>query len=123
MALARSSKAPAQIGMWKSTWAIVQKEWRIERRSGEVLSSTVLFAILVVVLTSLSFYVDPNSARNMAPGVLWMTVAFSGVLATGRTWAREREYGALRGLMLSPMPRVAIYLGKMLASFALIMVV
>jgi heme exporter protein B len=91
---------------------IAWKDLRIEARTGEVVIVTGLFAFLVTILASISFYIDPNNARLVAPGVLWIAVAFAGVLAMGRSWARERDHDVMRGLLLSPMPRAAIYLGK-----------
>lgn len=91
---------------------IAGKDLRIELRTGEILITVGLFSFLLTVLASLSFYIDVNASRQIAPGVLWITVTFAGLLAMGRSWMRERENDAMRGLMLSPVPRAAIYLGK-----------
>jgi heme exporter protein B len=101
-----------------ATWALLQKELRVELRTGEILVTTGLFGTLVAVLTSLGFYTDPNNALRVAPGVLWIAVTFAGVLAMGRSWQREREHEVFRALLLSPVPRAALYLSKLLASFA-----
>jgi heme exporter protein B len=101
----------------RGSWLVARKDLRIELRTGEVTVTTALFAFLTVVIASLSFYLDRNQARSVAPGVLWIAVTFAGVLAMGRSWARERENDALRGLLLSPLPRAAIYVGKTLSSF------
>lgn len=95
-----------------AAWLLARKDLLIELRTREITVSTGLFAILVVALTSLSFYVDDVVARRIAPGVLWIAIAFSGVLAIGRTWQRERENDAMRGLLLAPIPRPAIFAGK-----------
>jgi heme exporter protein B len=102
---------------------IARKELRIELRTGEVVVTTGLFALLVVVMASLSFYIDPEQARRLAPGVLWIAVTFAGVLAMGRSWARERDNDAIRGLLLAPVPRSAIFLGKGVATFLLMLVI
>lgn len=102
---------------------VALKDVQIERRTREITTTTTLFAVLVVVLSSLSFYLDQVLARKVAPGVLWVSIAFSGVLAIGRSWAREREQDAVRALLLSPIPRAGIYLGKTLAVFAFLLVV
>lgn len=98
--------------MLRASFQILMKDLQIELRTGEVVVSTSLFAVLVALLASLSFYVDRQSALRVAPGVLWIAITFAGVLAMGRTWGREREHDAVRGLLLSPIPRAAIYLGK-----------
>lgn len=102
---------------------IARKDLRIESRSGEILITTCFFGVLIAVLTSLSFYLDDTNARLMAPGVLWMSLAFSGVLAMGRSWAREREENVMRGLLLSPASRAGMFLGKALGAFLFLCVV
>src|SRR5688572_29524416 len=76
------------------------------------------FAVLVAVICSLSFYLDDESARKLAPGVLWVAVAFAGSLGLVRAFAREREEGAWTGLLLTPASRAAIFVGKAAFSFA-----
>lgn len=102
---------------------IAMKDLRIELRTREITTTTALFAVLIVVLASLSFYMDRGTARNLAPGVLWIAIAFSGVLAMGRSWARERDQDAMRGLLLAPIPRASIYLGKLISTLAFILAV
>jgi heme exporter protein B len=102
---------------------IALKDLRIEARTGEVVVTVGLFAFLVTVLASLSFYIDQSTAVRVAPGVLWITVTFSGVLAMGRSWARERDNDAMRGLLLAPIPRSAIYWGKAVGALVFLLVV
>jgi heme exporter protein B len=106
-----------------AAWLVFEKDLRIELRSGEILITTGFFALLITILTSLSFYLDDVIARRIAPGVLWISIAFSGVLAMGRSFQRERDNDAMRGLLLSPLPRPAIYLGKALGIFSFLTLV
>jgi heme exporter protein B len=111
------------VSLWRAALFVLRKDLQIELRTGEVVVTTGLFATLVTLLGSLSFFIDDASARLVAPGVLWVTVAFSGVLAMSRTWARERDNDVFRGLLLSPAPRAAIYLGKLLGTLVFLAVV
>lgn len=112
---------------WKmaiyAAWLIAAKDLRIELRTREITVSTGLFAVLTVVLTSISFYVDELVARRIAPGVLWIAITFSGVLAIGRTWQRERDQDAMRGLLLAPIPRASIFVGKAIGTLVFLLVV
>jgi heme exporter protein B len=110
-------------GLFASTMLLLRKELQIEMRTGEILVTTGLFATLIAVLASLSFYIDPDSALRVAPGVLWIAIAFAGVLAMGRSWAREREHDVIRALLLAPVPRAAIYLSKAIASCLFLFIV
>lgn len=107
----------------RAAWLIAVKDLRIELRTREITVSTGLFAVLVVVLTSISFYVDDLVARRIAPGVLWIAIAFAGVLAIGRTWQRERENDAMRGLLLAPIARPAIFAGKAIGTLAFLIAI
>jgi len=51
---------------------------------------------------------------DAAAGILWIAIAFSGTLALGRAFERERQSETLRALMIAPIPRPALYLGKLL---------
>lgn len=112
-----------RVGVLRAAWLIAVKDLRVELRTREITVSTGLFAVLVVVLTSISFYVDDLVARRIAPGVLWIAIAFAGVLAIGRTWQRERENDAMRGLLLAPIPRPSIFAGKAIGTLAFMLAI
>jgi heme exporter protein B len=108
------------VSFWTATWLIARKELAIELRTREILVTAGLFGLLVTVLTSLAFYLDNVQTQRIAPGVLWVAASFAGVLAMGRSWAREREADAVRGLLLAPIPRASIYAGKALGTLLLV---
>lgn len=103
-------------GFFAASWRIAQKDLRIELRTKEVVVTTGLFALLVVVLCSLAFYLSKGLAQRIAPGVLWVAIAFAGIMAVGRSWERERDNQVLRALLLAPIPRGALFVGKLLAN-------
>ncbi|HTS02350.1 MAG TPA: heme exporter protein CcmB [Thermoanaerobaculia bacterium] len=88
------------------------KDFTIELTTREITTTAGFFAVLVAVLASVSFTTGPETTTRVGPGALWLAIAFSSVLALGRTWQREREESALVGLLVSPVPRPAIFLGK-----------
>jgi len=102
---------------------LAYKDLQIEIRTGEIVISTTLFGVLVTILGSLSFYLDPVMSIQVAPGVLWITITFSGLLAMSRSWARERDNDVIRALLLAPIPRAAIFLGKALGVLAFLTLV
>ena len=122
----KGGKNPGERGvkrLLEATLALCAKELRVELRTGEIVVTTALFATLIAVLTLLAFYVDRKTALQVAPGVLWIAVTFAGVLAMGRSFQREREHEVYRALLLSPVPRSAIYLSKVITSFLFLMIV
>lgn len=109
--------------MLRAAWLVALKDLQLELRTKEILTSTGLFAILVVTLGSLAFYTDPVSSPKVAPGVLWISILFCGILLIGRSWSLERENDAVFGLLLAPIPRSSIYVGKTLSALILLFVI
>ncbi|MDX2052726.1 MAG: heme exporter protein CcmB [Polyangiaceae bacterium] len=98
----------------KAAGIIFRKDLAIEIKTGEVVTTSTFFAALVVVMASLAFYGGPVTRRLVGSGVIWISVAFAAVLALGRGWQRERQERALDGLLVTPIPRSAIFAGKAL---------
>lgn len=93
---------------------VARKDLAIELATGEIVTTSGFFAVLVAVIASLAFFAGPDATVRVAPGVIWVAVAFSSVLSLSRTWQREREDGALLGLLVTPTDRSAIFAGKAL---------
>lgn len=102
---------------WRYTLLIVGKDLRIEGKSREVLYTMGFSAALVVLVFSfaLSNATDPVQGPITAAGVLWAATLFTGTVALARVLDRERENESICTLLLSPAPRAAIYLGKLIA--------
>ena len=101
---------------------VLRKDAAIEAKSWEVLTTTVFFAVSAVLVFSFAFVKEGEPLEDAAAGILWIAVAFSGTLALGRTFERERYGETLRALLLAPAPRAAIYVGKMLGIVVLLAV-
>jgi heme exporter protein B len=100
--------------------AIAAKDIRAELRSKTALLSALVFAALVLVV--FNFARDPTvlAASDLAPSVLWVTFALAAIVALNRAFNIERENGALDGLLLAPVSREALFLGKLLANLAFV---
>jgi heme exporter protein B len=81
------------------------------------------FAVLAAVL--FNFAIDRTAVRpqDIGAGLIWMTIVFGGLLGIGRTFHLEAQDGALQGVLMSPTPKDAVFLGKTLANFALLYIV
>ncbi len=102
---------------------IAGKDIRMELRSRTSLLSAAVFAALMLLVQN--FARDPTavSTLDLAPGVLWVTVAFAAVVAMNRAFSVERENAAFDGLLLAPLPREVLYLGKYLANLVFVLLV
>jgi heme exporter protein B len=92
----------------------------IELRTRERIAAMGGFTILVGVL--FNYAIDPTvvEPQAIASALIWMTIVFGGMLGLGRTFHLEEEEGAFQGILLSPIPRDALYLGKVVANFILL---
>jgi heme exporter protein B len=107
----------------KAVWTIARKDLVIEARSRELAYTTLFFAVSVVLVFSFSFVVNGVALTDAAAGILWVAIAFSGTLALGRTFERERQADTLKALLLSPVERPAVYLGKLAGVLVLLLAV
>lgn len=103
--------------MW-SVWArqvvtIMGKDLRRELRTKELLTTTLAFSMLLMIVFTFSFYRDAQSTAWVFPGILWVSIAFAGTLALGRTFMDERDSGCLRALALIPGTARSLYIGKL----------
>lgn len=102
---------------------MVWKDILLEWRSRELVVSVLVFSLLIVVVFNFALNVTPQQVAALAPGIIWVTFAFAATLAMNRSFVREREQGGLAGLLLSPVSRDAIFLGKALGSFLFMILV
>jgi heme exporter protein B len=105
---------------FRTAWIIFRKDVTIEIRSRETLATTIFFALSVVVVFAFAMVHEGRLVADAAAGILWIAIAFSGTLALGRTFERERYTDTLRALLLAPVDRPAIYVGKLLGILAVI---
>ena len=96
---------------------IIWKDLRTEFRSGGRIAAMLSFSVLACFL--FSFVLDRSLVEGggVAGGLLWLTVLFASVSGAGRTFDSEEEDGAFRHLLLSPVSRHAVFLGKAAANF------
>jgi heme exporter protein B len=103
--------------------AIVAKDIAAELRTREMSSSMVVFSLLVILIFNFAFDLRADNQQALAPGVLWVAIAFAGMLGLSRSFIMEKDRGSLEGLLLTPVDRSAIYLGKMIGNVLFIVVV
>ena len=102
---------------------IVWKDLLLELRSKDLVVSIVVFGLVVVVVFNFALNNTPGRSEELAPGILWSAFAFSAVLGMNRAFVRDQEQGGLEGLLISPVSRDAIFLGKALTSLIFMLLV
>ncbi len=105
---ARAPSFPRQVLL------VLHKDLVVEWRSREIIYTMVFFAALVVLIFAFAFADDGQPMAQVAGGILWVVVAFSGTLGLGRIFHRELDGETHLALLLSPTSPAALYLGKLL---------
>jgi len=107
----------------KSTAAIVWKDIKTEWRTRENLSAMLVFSLLVILIFNFALELDLRARESLAGGVLWATFIFAGTIGLNRSMAVEKDRGCLDGLLLAPVDRSAIFIGKTVGNLFFMLVV
>lgn len=110
------------MSFFRQLYAILAKEIAVEWRTKETLSAMLVFALLVLVIFNFAFDLQGVDIRVLGPGILWVAFCFSGILGLGRSFAQERDKGSLEGMLLAPVDRGAMFLGKAIANLLFIVI-
>jgi len=103
------------MSLFRGAWLIARKDLQVEVRSRELIYTTLFFALSCVVVFSFALIKEGRRPPdNAVAAVLWVSIAFSGTLALGRTFERERQGDTLRALLLAPIDRASVYVGKLM---------
>ena len=107
----------------RKVWLIVWKDLMLELRTKQILSSMFVFTLLVVVIFNFAFQGETADVEGLSSGILWVAFTFAGILGLSRSFVFEKDEHCLEGLLVSPLDRGSIYLGKMLANFIFMVMV
>ncbi|MGO9641961.1 MAG: heme exporter protein CcmB [Candidatus Acidiferrales bacterium] len=100
----------------RATGLILAKELRVELRSRELLSTTLVFVLLVLVLFSFTFDPTATETHRFGPGLLWLAFLFAGSLMLQPSFVREQANDTLSALRMAPIDPFAVLLGKLAAN-------
>jgi len=107
----------------RAIFAVVQKDLMAEYRSRELVSSMMVFAVLVIFIFNYALNLEPALRTKVTSGVLWVTFIFAGNIGLNRAMAVEKDRGCLDGLLLAPVDRAAIYFGKVISTLIFMLLV
>jgi len=102
---------------------IVWKDLISEIRSRENISSMFFFALIIILIFSLSLSMDQEMVKEMIPGILWIAFSFTGIIGLGKSFLVETQNDCMENLLMAPIPKGAVYLGKLLGNFLFMLVV
>jgi heme exporter protein B len=111
------------MGFFRQVLVIAAKDLRAELRTKEAINASLAFALVILVLFSFAFDPTEDTTREISGGLLWIVYAFAGALVLNRSFARELPNDCLDGLIAAPISGAALFLGKALANFLLVLAV
>ncbi len=103
--------------------AIAGKDLRSEFRTKEALNASIAFSVVILVLFSFAFDPTSDQLQEFSGGLLWLVFSFAGTLVLNRSFSRETQNDCLDGLLASPASPAALFIGKSLANYALLMMI
>jgi len=115
-----------QLSDMKRCIAIAKKDLTAEFRTKQMLNSMLMFALLIILIFSFSFkdsLGNHDRITELAPGMLWITFIFAGMLGLSRSFALEQEGNCIEGLLLCPVDRSTIYVGKLISNLVLMLII
>jgi heme exporter protein B len=99
-------------GTFGAAWLVARKDLAIEFRTRTAFFSALVFAVLALCIFYFAWDESIIAPAQRAPGVLWVVLAFSALLGLQRSFGIEEHDRGIDALLVSPISREAIYLGK-----------
>src|SRR5579863_2047600 len=107
----------------RQIWVVTVKDLRAELRTKEAINASFAFAMVILLMFSFAFDPSDDTTREISGGLLWIVFAFAGTLILNRSFARELPNDCLDALIAAPISSSALFLGKALANFVLVLAV
>lgn len=104
--------SPAIPGTLRAAWIVARKDLAIEFRTRTAFLSALVFSVLAIAIFYFTWDESIITAADRAPGVLWVVLTFSALLGFQRSFGIEEHDRGIDALLVSPIGREAIYLGK-----------
>jgi len=108
---------------FRQVWVVAVKDLRAELRTKEAINASLAFALVILLMFSFAFDPSDETTRQISGGLLWIVFAFAGTLILNRSFARELPNDCLDALIAAPISSSALFMGKALANFVLVLAV
>jgi heme exporter protein B len=104
------------MSLFSNTAVLLSKELRTEFRSRELLTTTVVFILVVLILFSFAISPTTEESREFGPGLLWLGILFAASLMLQPCFLREQTNDTLSSLRLAVSDPFSIFLAKLIAN-------
>ncbi|NIP38746.1 MAG: heme ABC transporter permease [Candidatus Dadabacteria bacterium] len=107
----------------KTVISIIKKDLLSEFRSRDMFVSMFTFSLIIIFVFNLVLDLTSNIKNLISPAALWITFLFSGSIGLSRSYSLEKESEAIKGILLAPVDRSLIYLGKFFSNLIFLLIV
>ena len=114
---------PKPVQYWQVVKTIIWKDLSIEMRKKTLVSSLLIFSVMVTLIFTFALDLDKVTRENVAVGVLWVIFVFSSTLGLNQIFANEKNQNLLEGMLLSPIDYTAIFVGKFISTYIFVIIV
>jgi heme exporter protein B len=111
------------MAFFRAAFVVMLKDLRAEIRTKEAINASFAFALVILVLFSFAFDPEADTTKALSGGLLWIVFAFAAALVLNRSFAREVPNDCLDALIAAPVSGAALFLGKALANYVLVLAV
>ncbi len=109
--------------MVRDIWTVVIKDLKLDIRRAENFFSMLFFSVTILLIFAFALPQKQSTQVDILSGVFWIVFLLSGLLSLNKTFQQEKENGCIEALLVSPVNRGAIFLGKMLGTVVFILIV
>ncbi|MDP2829591.1 MAG: heme exporter protein CcmB [Sulfuricellaceae bacterium] len=109
------------MSFFKTIYLIAWKDILSELRSRENILSMLFFALLMIFIFNFALPLDAKTVDLLMPGLIWIAFAFTSIIGLGRSFQAEKDNDCLEALLIAPVSKGAVYLGKFLGNFLFVL--
>ena len=102
-------------------WLLIVKDLKLEFRSPRAFLTTGFFAVTTLLMFSFAFDPGDPGIKGALSGILWVALLFPGVIQLNNSFRTEQENDIFMGILLTPVDRGTLFLGKCSSNFILLL--
>jgi len=109
--------------MLSDIWTVYFKDIKLDLRSMENFISMLFFSVIILLIFAFALPADEKNHQLLSPGIFWVTFLLSGLLSLNKTFQMEKDNACMDAMLLTPISRGAIFLGKMTGNLTFILAI
>jgi len=109
--------------MIKEIYYIFLKDLKLDLRSKQNFISMLFFSIIILLVFAFALPAEEQKRELLTPGIYWVTFLLSGILSLNKSFQIEKENSCIDALLLAPVSRGSIFLGKMFSNVVFVMTI